>query len=41
MTGKLVPHEDKTGIVEAIAMFDSEQQRKMIPLLTQLCKFIN
>lgn len=41
MSGKLVPHEDETGIAEAIAMFDSGQQRKLIPLLRQLYELIN
>lgn len=41
MTGKLVPHEDETGIAEVVALFDSEQQRKLIPVLKQLYEFVN
>ncbi len=40
MSGKLIPHEDETGIAEVIALFDSEQQRKMIPILKELYQFI-
>ena len=41
MSGKLIPHEDETGIAEVIALFDTEQQRKLIPILKQLYEFIN
>lgn len=41
MSGKLVPDGDETGIAEVIAMFDSEQQRKIIPVLKQLYEVIN
>lgn len=41
MSGKLVPHEDETGIAEVIALFNTEQQRKLIPILKQLYEFIN
>lgn len=41
MSGKLVPNENETGIAEVIALFDSEQQRKIIPVLRQLYELIN
>lgn len=41
MTGKLIPYEDETGIAEVIATFDVEQQRKLIPVLEQLHKFLD
>lgn len=40
MEGKLIPNEDETGIAEVIALFDSNQQRKLIPVLRQLYEFI-
>lgn len=41
MSGKLIPYEDETGIAEVITLFDSEQQRKLIPVLKQLYEFLN
>ena len=41
MSGKLVPYEDETGIAEVIVLFDSEQQRRLIPLLRSLYELIN
>lgn len=41
MAGKLIPHKDETGIAEVIALFDSEQQRKLIPVLRQIYELIN
>ncbi|MBQ3165335.1 MAG: helix-turn-helix transcriptional regulator [Lachnospiraceae bacterium] len=41
MTGKIVLCEYEEGLAEVIALFDSEQQRKLIPILVQLHEFIN
>lgn len=41
MTGNLVSFEDETGIAEVIALFDSNQQRKVIQLLKLVYELIN
>lgn len=41
MFGKLGQVVDETGITEVIALFDNDQQRKLIPILQQLHEFIS